>query len=399
MVKDIWWQRPQLRKDEEQQLERKVGWLELFFDLVFVAVMRELAHYLSAHISLAGVGCFILLSLPVWWIWVGATYYNERFETEGLESRVFTFIKMLPVAGLAVFIHHGLGKTSVGFALSYAAAHAVVTYLWWRGGYHERNFRPTSKRLVIGYSISIGLFVISAFVPPPGRFILWGIGLTVDLLTPLFTIKQQAALPKLSTSKLPERFGLFVMIVLGESVIGVVEGVSKNENLSLLTAFTGLLGMTLVFGFWWVYFDFIARRPFKQTMGYSFAWAYLHMPLVIAITATGGGIAHVIAANEEAVLSDNVRILIASSVAVVLGVIGLIEITLRRKDNELTNPILSPSLKLGAALLIVIFGLLGHGLGSVAFLIILILLVGVQIGYGLYVWIKSLETSNSTMDN
>ncbi|MDJ0557423.1 MAG: low temperature requirement protein A [Microcoleaceae cyanobacterium MO_207.B10] len=391
MVKNIWWQRPQLRKDEEQQLERKVGWLELFFDLVFVAVMRELAHYLSAHISAAGVGSFILLSIPVWWIWVGATYYNERFQTEGLESRVFTFIKMLPVAGLAVFIHHGLGETSAGFALSYAAAHLIVTYLWWRGGYHDRNFRPTAKRLVIGYSISIILFIISAFIPSPGRFVLWGIGLTVDLLTPLFTIRQQAALPKFSTSRLPERFGLFVMIVLGESVIGVVEGISKNENLSLLTALTGIFGMTLVFSFWWVYFDFIARRPFKQSMGYSFAWAYLHMPLVIAITATGAGIVHVISANENVALSDNVRILISCSVAVFLGVIGLIEVTLRRKDNDLTDPIFSPCLKWGAALLAILLGLFGKGLGSVIFLTLLILLVAIQIGYGLYVWIKSLE--------
>lgn len=393
MIKDIWWQKPQLRQDEEQQLERKVGWLELFFDLVFVAVMRELAHYLSDHISPGGVGSFILLSIPVWWIWVGATYYNERFETEGLESRVFTFIKMLPVGGLAVFIHHGLGETSVGFALSYAVAHAVVTYLWWRGGYHDRNFRPTAKRFVIGYSVSICLFIISVFVPPPQRFVLWGIGLTIDLLTPLSTIKQQAVLPKFSTSRLPERFGLFVMIVLGESVIGVVEGVSKSENLSLMTAFTGILGMTLVFSFWWVYFDFIARRPFKPSMGYSFAWGYLHMPLVIAITATGAGIVHVIA-NENTALSDNVRILIGCSVAVFLAVIGLIEITLRRKENELTDPILSPSLKWGAALLAIILGLLGKGLSSLVFLMLLILLVAVQIGYGLYVWIKSLAVKN-----
>ncbi len=73
--------------------------------------MRELAHYLSEHISAAGVSSFILLSIPVWWIWVGATYYNERFEIEGLESRVFTFLKMLPVGGLAVFIHLHVGDS------------------------------------------------------------------------------------------------------------------------------------------------------------------------------------------------------------------------------------------------------------------------------------------------
>jgi low temperature requirement protein LtrA len=384
MTERSWWQKPQIRTDEEQQIHRKVTWLELFFDLVFVVVISELAHYLAKHISFEGTLGFILLFVPVWWVWMGATYYNERFETDGLENRLFTFLQILPAAGLAVFAHDGFGKTSVGFALSYALARGIITYLWWRAGVHEPKFRPTAKRFVFGFSIAILLFISSIFIPPPSRFILWAIGLVVDIATPFLTLKQQLKLPRLSTSKLPERYGLFVIIVLGESVVAVVKGLAAKEHLDLTTALTGILGMAFAFGIWWVYFDFIARRPPKARASWSFAWGYLHMPLVVAIASVGAGILNLIE-HEEHFLPDNVRLLIGLSVGLALATIGLLEITLHRHDDEPTHPHISPSLKLGAAGVALIVAVFGGKLDSILLLSILIMLVGIQMIYGFYV--------------
>ena len=91
MAKRIWWQKSQIRIDEELHLHRKVSWRELFFDLVFVVIIAELSHKLASDVSLAGAGKYILLFLPAWWVWIGQTYYTERFETEGIENRLFTF--------------------------------------------------------------------------------------------------------------------------------------------------------------------------------------------------------------------------------------------------------------------------------------------------------------------
>jgi low temperature requirement protein LtrA len=317
MAKRIWWQKPQIRTDEEQHLHRKVSWLELFFDLVFVVIIAELSHTLAIDVSWVGAGKYTLLFLPAWWVWIGATYYNERFETEGIENRLFTFLLILSVAGLAVFSHHGLGETSVGFALSYVFARSIVTFLWWRAGYHQPSFRPTAKRFVIGSSISIAFFILSVFVPPPTRFILWVIGLFIDINTPIFTVKYQAKLPKFSSSRLPERYGLFMIIVLGEAVVSVVQGLAAKEHFNFADAITGILGMTLTFGIWWIYFDFVARRPPKPATGWVFAWGYLHMPLVMSVTATAAGINNVIA-SKATVLPLNVRCLICGSLAISL---------------------------------------------------------------------------------
>ena len=200
MAKRQWWEKPRLRTDEEEEHERRVTWLELFFDLVFVVVVAELSHSLAEHISVEGIIGFILLFIPVWWNWIGGTFYNERFETNDVSNRIFVFLQMLPVAALAVFAHDALGETSVGFTLAYAAGRVLIIFLWLRGGWHEKIFRPVSNRYAIGFSVSVLLFVGSIFVAPPVRFWLWGLGLLIDLVTPMTTLHIQARLPRFSTS-------------------------------------------------------------------------------------------------------------------------------------------------------------------------------------------------------
>ena len=121
------WQKPRLRTDEDEDKERKVTWVELFYDLVFVVVIAELSHTLSAHITIDAVIGFILIFIPVWWIWIGGTFYSERFQTDDVSFRIITLLQMIPVLVLTVFIHDGLGETSAQFALSYAAARIIIT--------------------------------------------------------------------------------------------------------------------------------------------------------------------------------------------------------------------------------------------------------------------------------
>ena len=113
------WQRPALRTDEEFEQDRAVSSLELFFDLVFVVVISRLAHHLAGHLDVDGVVTFAVQFLAVFWVWNGFTYYAERFESDGLENRLFAFLAIVPVAGLAVFGEEGLDATYVGFALAY----------------------------------------------------------------------------------------------------------------------------------------------------------------------------------------------------------------------------------------------------------------------------------------
>lgn len=398
MTQREWWERPQLRIAEGDNEERRVSWLELFFDLVFVVVISQAAHYLAEHASIEGAIGYVLLFLPIWWVWIGGTFYNARFETSDISYRIFTLFQMLPVAAMAVFAHGGLGKTSAQFALSYAAARALIIFLWARGGWYVPIMRPVTNRYVAGFSLSMLLFVFSVFLPPPLRFVLWGIGLAIDLLTPVATLRLQAQLPRLSNVKLPERYGLFVIIVLGEAIIGAINGVADRELFDIGTGINGALGVTLAFCLWWIYFDFIARhaefrRP-RPGVWWTLAWGYLHLPLVMGIAAVGAGTLDVLIGDGETVAAP-IRWLLAIAVATVLVCIALIEITLRREPGEPTHLRTSVALKLAGSLLVLAIGTLGFGLAPTALLGLLLLPLLIQMGYGAYVWFRSPVSTRS----
>jgi low temperature requirement protein LtrA len=394
------WRRPQLRTDEEEDRERRVSWLELFYDLVFVVVIAEVAHYLSSHMSPLGVAGYVLLFLPVWWVWIGGTFYAERFETEDLSYRLFTFLQMIPVAAMAVFAYQGLDETAVGYGLAYAAARTLITLMWARAGWHEPAFRPVAKRFVAGFCIAILIFILSTFVEPPLRYAMWGLGLIIDLLTPSFTLGLQRGLPRFSTSKLPERFGLFVIIVLGEAIVGVVLGVAELREegaLSLETYIQGTLGLALAFGLWWVYFDFLSLRKPKPGLWWSFAWNYLHLPLVMAIAAIGAGVLAAISA-EDSVVRANSHWLLSGATGVALIAIGLIEMTLLRSPYLALNHRLSVSLKCGVGGAALLFILASGSIETIALLIILLGLVAVQMIYGTYCWLRSEPSAEGVVE-
>lgn len=327
------WAKPKMHIENDLQDERKVGWLELFFDLVFVVVIAQLSAKLSHNISTAGIIEFLFLFIPVWWSWIGCTYYSERLETQGIDNRIFTFLKMLPVAGMAIFVSHGMDSTYIGFVLSYTLSRALVALLWQRGGFHYKPLRPITKRLGIGHGLALFFYLLSIVSIQPYRFIFFGIGLLIDILTPMAITSLQKELPRHSTSKLAERFGLFVIIVLGEIVVGVINGIA-HELTEITPVFTIVFpGMTLAFGIWWLYFDSVGNREPKYSGSWLFFWSYLHFALVAGIVMVGSAL-HGVAGSAHMDDHFGVNGLLVVGVAVILFIIGVLEGTLRRGEEQ-----------------------------------------------------------------
>ncbi|UQN07545.1 low temperature requirement protein A [Deinococcus sp. QL22] len=294
----LWWQKPQLHDPSSDA--KRVTWLELFYDLIFVVVIARLAHHLAEHPDLKTFTEFVLLFIPVWWVWLSIAYYNERFETFDLSFRAFTFLQMLSVAAIAATAEYGFSKTATGFALSYAFARAIITFMWWRAGRHNPQTRVITDVYVRNFSISIVLWVVAAFVGGPLALALKGAGLFIDLVTPMLTLKDQHKAFPAAARKLPERFGLFVIIVLGENLVGIVNGLADAEQLNAVILLRFVLGFILGFGLWWVYFDYIGRlEPDSHNRRKFITWSYLHLPLVIGITMMGAMIQHAIAPHGE----------------------------------------------------------------------------------------------------
>jgi low temperature requirement protein LtrA len=136
-----------------------------------------------------------------------------------------------------------------------------------------------------------------------------------------------------------------------------------------------------------VYFDFVARRPFRHTPLAIFFWPYLHLPLMAAITATGAGILVCVQSHSET-LNDAARLLVTGAAGTSLIFIGLVETTLRRLESDPTHPGLSPVLKICCGAAMILLGLLSGTLKIVPILSLLLVLLCIQIVYGTAVWFK-----------
>jgi low temperature requirement protein LtrA len=315
---------PRFRSGQESETERHVTWLELFYDLIFVAAVAQLARSLSNDYSWVGMLRFTVLFVPVWWAWVGHTFYLTRFDTEDVGHRLLTMAQMAAAASLAVHVPAALGATSAGFALSYAAVRFILVAEYLRAGHHIAVVRPLTSRYAAGFGGAASLWAVSALVPAPWRFGIWGVALAVDFLTPLTAGQLHVNFPP-HLMHLPERFGLFTIIVLGEAVVSVVMGIGTG-GLTIGSGLAGIMGLLVAFALWWGYFEgakgaaVLALSTSRHLWRYQ-QWLYSHLPLLMGITATGVGIKHIIRQPPGAALPFPEGWLLSLSVAA--GVLAL----------------------------------------------------------------------------
>ena len=238
------------KENASNNANRHATWLELFYDLVFVVVIFQLAHNLEEDFSLYGFLAFLALFVPVWWSWTGAAFYATRFDTDDLGHRILILLQMVGAAALAVNVPDALGNDSAGFALSYAAIRIILVIEYVRTGINKSfsSATPLIRLYSRGFLCAAIVWIISAFIPPPFRFVLWGIGLAIDFATPITAGRLHSQFAP-HISHLPERMGLFTIIVLGESVLEVVTGVQNREFDIYSTLILGL-GLSIPFGLW-----------------------------------------------------------------------------------------------------------------------------------------------------
>jgi low temperature requirement protein LtrA len=320
------------KENTSTNTNRHATWLELFYDLVFVVVIFQLAHNLEEDFSLYGFLGFLALFVPVWWSWTGAAFYATRFDTDDLGHRILILLQMVGAAALAVNVSDALGNDSAGFALSYAAIRIILVLEYVRTGVSKSfsSATPLIRRYSIGFLCAAIVWIISAFIPPPFRFVLWAIGLVIDFATPITAGRLHSQFAP-HISHLPERMGLFIIIVLGESVLEVVAGVQKLEFDIYSMLILGL-GLSIPFSLWWLYFDNVDGAPIralreKGRIGIYSLWLIGHFPLVVAITSVGVGLGYITSKANGLVLSYFEQWLLCGSVALSLGAQGVLHLS------------------------------------------------------------------------
>jgi low temperature requirement protein LtrA len=168
----------------------------------------------------------------------------------------------------------------------------------------------------------------SALLPAAPRLVVWaGLGVAWIVGIVLAARRSRASLGLAPTDSLVERFGLFTIIVLGEVVIGVVDGLSGAER-DATTIVTGMLALSMGFGFWWIYFDLVGGRLPRADRGALANWVMSHLPIALSITAAGAGMVSLIGHAHDPTAPAGTSWLLAGAVATGLLALVLTEQTL-----------------------------------------------------------------------
>ena len=146
---------------------RKVTWLELFFDLIFVAAVAQVAAPLRDQYSVVGLVRFTPLFVLIWWAWTGHAVFSTRFDTDDVVQRGLTLVQMFAVATMAANAKDALdSRSSAGFAAAYAAVRFILVAQYFRAR-HVPDARPLATRYLVGHGSAALLWLTSAFVPAP----------------------------------------------------------------------------------------------------------------------------------------------------------------------------------------------------------------------------------------
>jgi len=351
---------------------RRVTWLELFFDLIFVAAVSQVAEPLREHYSVAGLVRFAPLFALIWWAWTGHTVFSTRFDTDDVIQRGLTLVQIFAVAVMAANAKDALdSRSSAGFAAAYAAVRFVLVAQYVRAG-QIPEARPLTRRYFVGHGIAAILWLASALVPAPERFWIWGVAFAIDLGTPWIAVGHSVKVPP-DAAHLPERFGLFTLILLGESVVAVMQGMESQEDWSPAAAASAFLGMSIAFLIWWWYFDGASgasEQPVrtKRDAVRFHVWSYAHFPLALGIVVGGVGIQQIVTAASRATLTTtDARILTGAITSVMLAMTAIGAASAGRPGGG-SSGVTQHLLLAGATLTI---GMVGH-VESPAVLIIMI---------------------------
>ena len=303
--------------------EQATTWLELFLDLVYVAILVELVNRLSHDLTLQGVTEYALLFIPIWLSWLEPVFYSRRFPTDDIGHRILTVAYMGVMLSMAFELHGVTGDTANTFLLPYAASKAILALMYARAWYRHPEYRVFTGSHVILFSfLTVGWVVIA--IREPNGFPWWAVATAVGLFAPFFMPrllklagKSEMEKPPVKSHYVLDRFGELTIIVLGEFFLKAALGATERESY-LLTSFygMGLLGISV--GLWWLYFDHLDHSSLTGDNVRSRFWINLHYPFLVALAAYGVAGTKVLALAPGEALADEKRLLICFALAVVL---------------------------------------------------------------------------------
>jgi low temperature requirement protein LtrA len=283
--------------------DKRVAPLELFFDLVFVFALTQVTELMSENPTWEGLGQGMLVMTALWWAWGAYAWLTNYIAAEEGLERLLMFAVMGAMLIAALAVPHAFGDDALLFAIAYAIARWLHIFI-----FAEANENIDTGQAIVRLArtaLPAPLLLIVAGLVDDGttRAVIWIVALVIDLAGPLvFGVRGF----RVSARHFAERFGLILIIALGESIVAIGAGVSSDLDAGIVIA--AAFGLVVSCALWWAYFDvwaIITETRFRQARGHGRiliardVYAYLHLPMTAGVVLIALGIKKTIGDVDE----------------------------------------------------------------------------------------------------
>jgi len=281
---------------------RSASQLELLFDLTFVvavaAVTAQFAHHVAEGHALSGLLPFLQVFFAVWWAWMNFTWFASSYDTDDAAYRLLTMVQMAGVlvlaAGVPAASDHG---DYLFITVGYLIMRAALVAQWLRAAFEH----PESRRTALRYAGGIGLLEAgwilrlllaeAGGLPPAAQFPSFALLAALELTVPWWAERERGT--TWHPHHIAERYALFTIILFGESVLAVSDGVRgalEAAHVSGGLVIVAVSGLVLLFALWWLYSLLPSGQGLSSRRHVSYLWGYGHFGVFAALGALGAGL-------------------------------------------------------------------------------------------------------------
>jgi low temperature requirement protein LtrA len=306
--------------------------LELLYDLTIVVAFGtaadQLAHYVAEDHAGPGIAGFAFATFAVTWAWLNYSWFASAYDTDDWVFRLATMVQMVGVIVLSLgleplfaSIDHGGTLDNRVVVAGYVVMRVALVFLWWQVSRQDHERAPAARTYMATIGVAqVGWVLLAALALPLGTTVA-GIAVLVvlELIGP-FIAERKAGTPW-HAHHIAERYGLLVIITLGEVILGTVASLNAvvhgEAGWSVDAVLLAIAGVGLTFGCWWMYFSVPWAEPLVHHRERGFIFGYGHLFVFAALAGIGGGL-HVAAfalEGESEIATTTVILSVAIPVA------------------------------------------------------------------------------------
>ena len=305
--------------------ERRTTPVELLWDLAFVFAITQTSTFLVHHLSWSGFYHGMILLALVWWAWSAFVWAANAMEEDSVSMQLalVSALLLIFIAGLAM--PGAFGDEATLFAVTYAGVRLIHL-----GLYVDASRRGNARwEAIAGFAVTVAvgmaLLLVGSFLDGAARALLWTAAVAIDYAGPAWLTRERLrGLQRVAVAHFAERYGLFVIICLGESIVAIGLAAEGKEVCATLIAAVGF-GLLATVGLWRTYFGAAAvdaeaslrREGGDAVLAAADGYSYLHLPLVAGIVIFAVGVRIAVEAQAEP-LTNAARLALCGGVALYL---------------------------------------------------------------------------------